>query len=161
MPEVIKGAFVIGAEGGPGVLLARDAAGNWGYPAFYNVGAGSFGLQIGGQSAQVILVLRSQGAVESVVFHQGKLGADAQLTVGHVGAGMQASTTTNVGADIVGFSRAAGIFGGVSLEGGLISRRDDLNQAFYGPGATPQAIVLQHRFSNPQADGLRAALRVE
>ncbi len=160
-PSVIKGGFLIGAEGGHGVLVARDASGNWGYPAFYTMGGASFGLQIGGQVAEVVLVLRSAGAVRSILKHQGKLGADAEITVINVGAGMEASTTTNLGADIIAFSRAAGLFGGGSVEGSVFARRNDWNHAFYDFGATPEAIVLEGKFSNAKADGLRAELVVE
>jgi SH3 domain-containing YSC84-like protein 1 len=157
-PQVLKGAFIFGAEGGDGVLIAKDANGSWGYPAFYTLAGGSFGLQIGGQAAEVILVLRSRNAVEAVVNNQGKFGGDLQLTVGTVGAGLEASTTTNLGADIVGFSHAAGIYGGVSLEGAGIIRRVDFDEAYYGQGATSAGIVLEHRLSNPSADPLRQEL---
>lgn len=159
-PNVIKGGFLVGAEGGHGVLVGRDARGNWGYPAFYTMGGASFGLQIGGQASETILVLRTPGAVRSIIKHQGKLGADAEVTVVNVGAGMEAATTTNLGADIVAFSQSAGLFGGGSLEGSVLARRNDWNEAFYGPGATPEAIVLEGKFRNPKADGLRAALVV-
>lgn len=157
-PAVTKGAFVVGAEGGPGVVVVRNADGSWGYPAFYTLGAGSFGLQIGFQSAEVVLILRSERAVLAVVQNQGKFGGDMQLTVGELGAGVEAATTTNLGADIVGFAHATGVYGGLSLEGAGIVRRNDLNQAYYGKGATPESILLQKRFSNPQAELLRQAL---
>ena len=157
-PQVVKGAFIFGAEGGDGVMVTRDADGVWGYPAFYTLGGGSLGLQVGGQSSQMILVLRTQRAVEAIVSNQGKFGADLQLTFGTLGAGMEAATTTNLGADVVGFANAAGIFGGVSLEGAGIVRRVDFNQAYYGPDATASGIVIEHRFTNPEADPLRQAI---
>jgi SH3 domain-containing YSC84-like protein 1 len=157
-PQVVKGAFLFGAEGGDGVLVARNPDGTWGYPAFYTLGGGSFGLQIGGQASEMILVLRSRGAVQAVVNNQGKFGGDLQLTVGTVGAGLEASTTTNFGADIVGFSRAAGIYGGASLEGAGIIRNVAMNQAYYGRGATSAGIVLENRYSNPGAAALREEL---
>lgn len=157
-PSMLKAGFILGAEGGSGVLVAKDASGQWGYPAFYTMGSGSFGLQIGGQAAEIVLVLRTKGAVEAVIKHQGKLGADIEATVANVGAGMEASTTTNVGADILSFSRAAGLYGGGSIEGSVIARRNDWNEAFYGPGATPEAIVLNRQYSNPKAESLRASL---
>lgn len=157
-PQVVKGAFLFGAEGGDGVLVAKNPDGTWGYPAFYTLGGGSFGLQIGGQASELILVLRSRGAVQAVVNNQGKFGGDLQLTVGNVGAGLEAATTTNFGADIVGFSRAAGVFGGVSLEGAGIIRNVGLNKAYYGSEATSAGIVLNNTFSNPGADALRQEL---
>jgi lipid-binding SYLF domain-containing protein len=157
-PQVVKGAFLVGAEGGEGVMVAREADGGWGYPAFYTMGGGSIGLQIGGQAAEIILVLRSRDAVAAVVSNQGKFGGDLQLTVGAIGAGLEASTTTNLGADIVGFSRAAGIFGGISLEGAGLIRNVGMNQAYYGADATAENIVLENRWSNQGADPLRREL---
>lgn len=159
-PQVVKGAFLIGAEGGDGVLIARNSDGTWGYPAFYRMGAGSFGLQIGGQSSEVILILRSQGAVHAIVSYQGKLGADVQVAVGGIGAGMEASTTANAGADIVAYSYSAGLFGGLSVEGAVIGRQLNLNNAYYDAKTSPRSIVFENRFSNPQADGLRDSLVV-
>ena len=122
------------------------------------MGAGSFGLQIGGQASEVILVLRNRKAVEAVIEHQGKLGGDLEVTVGTIGAGVEGATTTNLGADILVFAKSAGVFGGGSVEGAILAKRTDWNEAFYGPGANPRAIVLEGRFANPKADPLRAAL---
>lgn len=157
-PNVTKAAFLVGVEGGSGVLLARAADGSWSYPAFYTLGGPSFGLQAGGASSGVVLVLRSRGAVDAVINNQGKVGAGVQMIVGEFGAGMKAATTTNVGADIVGFSHGQGVLLGAALEGSFIGRRNDLNAAYYGSGATPRAIVRDGRFHNPQADALRQAL---
>lgn len=157
-PSVLKGAFFAGAEGGTGVMVARDPSGGWGYPAFYTMGGGSIGLQIGGQASEVVLVLRTPGGMRAVVEHQGKLGADVEVTVGFVGAGVEGATTTNLKADIVAFSSAAGLFGGVSMEGTALIARRDYNEAYYEPGATPHGIVLERRYSNPDADLLRRSL---
>ena len=160
LPGVVKAGLLVGAEGGNGVLVARDASGAWGYPAFYTMGAGSFGLQAGGQVSEVVLVIRNAGAVNAIIEHQGKIGADLEVTAGPVGAGVEGAMTTNLGADIVVFSEAVGLFGGASLEGAVLARRSDYNEAFYGAGATPQSIVLEGRHTNPKADRLRAALVV-
>jgi len=158
-PNVTKGAFFVGAEGGSGVLLMRNDDGSWGYPAFYTLGGGSLGLQLGGQSSQVVLLLRSKKAVNAIIDYQGKLGGDVQVTIGDLGSGLEASTTTNFGADIVGFAHAQGVFMGFSLEGAVIGRRSDLNSAYYGVGrATPDEIIKQRKHWNTQADPLRQAL---
>ncbi len=157
-PGAVKGAFIIGGEGGSGVLLAKDETGKWGYPAFYTMGGGSIGLQFGAASSEIVLVLRTPEALEAVIKHQGKLGGDIQMTFGTFGAGIQGSTTTNVGPDIVGFSHGAGLFAGVSLEGAVLARRADLNEAYYSEGATPETIVLESRYANLQADQLRLSL---
>jgi SH3 domain-containing YSC84-like protein 1 len=160
LPGVYKAGFLLGAEGGNGVLVARRPSGEWGYPAFYTMGAGSFGLQAGGQVSEVVLIIRNPGAVSALIEHQGKLGADLEVTAGTVGAGMEGAVTTNLGADIVVFSDAVGLFGGASLEGSVLARRNDFNDVFYGPGATPETIVIEGRHANAKADALRNALVV-
>lgn len=157
-PAVYKAGFFVGAEGGNGILISRDHKGTWGYPAFYTLGAGSLGLQFGGQRSSVVLVIRHKGAVEAIMKHQGKLGADAAIAVGPGGAGVEGSVTSNLSADIVAFSDNMGLFGGVSLEGAAIVRRNDLNKEYYGGDATPASIIVDHTRRNPQADGLRRAL---
>jgi len=155
----IKAGFLFGAEGGSGVLIAKRPDGSWGYPAFYTLGAASFGLQAGVQDVETVLVIRNDGALKSMLRHQGKLGADIGVTGGFYGAGMEASTTTNLRVDVLAFTNAkVGAFAGASLEGAALVRRRDLNEAFYGAGATPEAIVLEGRFRNPKADKLRSVL---
>ena len=159
LPSVVKAGFVGAAEVGNGVLLARGADGAWSDPAFYTLGAASIGLQIGIQDTEVVLILKSDRAVRSVIEHQGKLGADLGLTVGLTGAGMEASPTTNLGVDIVAVSNSiVGAYGGASLEGAVLVRRKDLNVAYYGAGATPRAIVIERTLRIPGADLLKAAL---
>jgi lipid-binding SYLF domain-containing protein len=159
LPSVIKAGFIGGGEGGNGVLLVKNAAGAWSPPAFYTLGAASFGLQIGIQDTEVILVIRSEEALQAILEHQGKLGADAGITVGIIGVGMEASTTTNLGPDVLAFANATlGAYGGASFEGAVLARRNDLNEAFYGPGADPKTILFQRTYANPKADTLKAAL---
>ncbi|HEY9078747.1 lipid-binding SYLF domain-containing protein [Magnetovibrio sp.] len=157
-PGVIKGGFVFAAEGGSGVLLAKDASGRWGYPAFYLMASGSIGLQVGAQVGDVILLVFSQDAVAAIIESQGKLGADLGLIVGTVGAGVEASTTGNVGADVLAFTQGIGMFAGGSLEASALIRRNDLNEAFYGQAIGPADIVLKGNAQNSAADSLRAAL---
>ncbi|MSO91979.1 MAG: hypothetical protein EXQ86_01100 [Rhodospirillales bacterium] len=159
LPSVTRAGFIGGAEGGNGILLARDASGGWGYPAFYTLAAGSVGLQVGIQNTEIILVIRNDKALNAIVQHQGTLGADAGVTLGFVGIGAEAATTTNLGADVVAFSNSAvGLYVGASLDGAALVRRKDLNEAFYGAGATARAIALEGRHQNPRADRLRAVL---
>ncbi|NQU55682.1 MAG: lipid-binding SYLF domain-containing protein [Rhodospirillales bacterium] len=159
LPSVIKGGFMLGGEGGNGVLLVKTDDGSWSHPAFYILGAASFGLQMGLQDTEIVLVLRSDNAVQAVLDHQGKLGADAGITIGTIGQGAEISTTTNIGVDVLAFANSKiGLFGGAALEGAVLARRVDLNEAYYGRGATPRGILYQGLSQNPQADGLRAAL---
>jgi SH3 domain-containing YSC84-like protein 1 len=159
LPSVIKGGFMLGGEGGNGVMMVKLDDGSWSHPAFYILGAASFGIQMGLQDTEIVLVLRSSNAVAAVLEHQGKLGADAGITIGTVGQGAEISTTTNIGVDVLAFANSKiGLFGGAALEGAVLARRVDLNEAYYGQGVTPKGILYQGQGQNPQADGLRAAL---
>jgi len=159
VPSQLKAAFIFGAQGGSGVLIARDANGAWGYPAFYTIGSGSVGLQIGFQNSEAVLEIMTDKGLNAVINNQVKLGVDASVAVGPVGEGINGSTTTAAGADIVTFSRTEGLFAGGSLDGAVIVKRDDWNADFYGKGATPRAIIYDKKYSNPKADALREALQ--
>ena len=142
-----------------GVLIARDPAGRWGQPAFYTLGAASFGLQFGVQDTETVLVIRNDGALQSILKDQGKFGADLGITVGLYGTGMEASTTTNLRLDVLAFTNSkVGAFAGASLEGAVLARRRDLNEAMYGQGATPDAIINEGRYKTPKAERLRSVL---
>ena len=157
-PQLLKGAFLIGGEGGSGVLLTRDAQGNWSHPAFYTLGAISFGLQIGGQASEAVIVIMTDKALQAILDNQVKLGADISAAAGPVGVGYAADTTTNLGADVYTYSTAKGLFVGASLEGAVVARREDWNKGFYGPDATVRGIVVDRRFGDRRSDGLRETL---
>jgi lipid-binding SYLF domain-containing protein len=158
VPSLIKGGFFIGGEGGSGVLIARSPEGGWSNPAFYTLGAGSLGLQFGGQVGEVVFTIMTQNGLKAVLTNQMKLGVDASVAVGPLGKGVEASTTTNFNSDVYQFAKTEGLFGGGALEGALIYKRDDWNRGFYGRPVTPQQIVLANEVANPKADPLRQAL---
>src|SRR5690242_14708202 len=133
-PRVFKAGFFFGGEGGACVLLARAGNGTWSYPAFYGMGSGSFGLQIGIQDAQFVMLIMTQKGLNAILDSQFKLGADASLAIATIGAGVQGSTTGALGADIVAFSQTRGLYGGISLEGSLMGQRISWDQAYYGRG---------------------------
>jgi lipid-binding SYLF domain-containing protein len=157
-PQLVKGGFFVGAEAGTGLLIKRNDDGSWGYPAFYSVGAGSFGLQIGLQDAELIMIVRTKEGLDAIVDHQGKVGGDVGATIGVFGEGYEAATTTNMDADILAFANGRlGLFIGASVEGmGFIERRD-LNKGYYGQVAQARDI-LQGGGSNAHADALRRLL---
>jgi len=159
IPSQLKAAFLVGAQGGSGVLVARDFSGVWGYPAFYTLGAGSLGLQIGFQNSEAVLVIMTEKGLNAIINNQVKLGVDASVSLGPVGTGVAGSTTTAVGADIVAFARSEGLFAGGSLEGAVVVKRDDWNSSFYGQGATPRGIIYDQKFSSPKADHFRESLQ--
>lgn len=158
VPSLIKGGFFIGGEGGSGVLVARSAEGGWSYPAFYTLGAGSLGIQFGGQVGEVVFTIMTENGLKAVLSNQMKLGVDASVAVGPLGKGVEASTTTNFNSDIYQFAKTEGLFGGGAFEGALIYKREEWNRGFYGRGVTPQQIVLRNEVANPAADPLRQAL---
>ena len=157
-PQLFKGGFIFGGEGGTGVLLAKDEDGTWGQPAFYSLASGSVGLQIGGQVSKVVLTVMNEDAVRAILNNKFKLGADASIAVGPLGRGVEASTTSNLRLDIYAFSKAVGLFGGGALEGAAIVPRDALNSEFYGRAVAPRDIVLHGKVSNPEAEALREVL---
>lgn len=157
-PSLIKGGFILGGEGGTGVLVVRDQNMGWSDPAFYTLAAGSIGLQIGGQVSEAVFTIMSQKALDAVLDNQMKFGGDMSIAAGPVGKGIGADTTTNLEADVYSFAKTAGLFGGVSFEGAGILKRDSWNETYYGKGATPYAIVVERRFSNPNAQQLKNAL---
>jgi lipid-binding SYLF domain-containing protein len=155
-PDLLKGAFIVGASGGSGVFLVRGDK-TWYGPAFYTIGGASFGLQIGGQASEVVLVAMTKRGVTSLLSTSAKLGADAGIAVGPVGIGASAATA-NLSADIISFSRAKGLYGGVSLDGAVVAVRDGLNDAYYGRRVSPTDIFIRHGVMNPQASGLIQAV---
>ncbi len=156
-PSVVKGAFGVGGEGGNGVLVARGPNG-WSDPAFYRVSAGSIGLQVGGQVSEVIFTVMSDKGLDALINNQFKFGGDMEAAVGPTGKSQGASTTLNFGADVYSFAMSSGLFGGLSLDGTAVVKRDDLNEGYYGKGATPYAILIERRFTNPNTGALKASL---
>lgn len=157
-PRVFKAGFLAAGEGGSCVLLSRSGNGTWSYPAFYGLGSGSFGLQIGIQDAQLVLMILTDKGLSAVVDHQFKFGANASITVATIGAEVEGATTTAVGADIVAYAISRGLFGGVALEGSVMSTRTSWNQAYYGQPFAARQIVIQMQGVNPGADPLRQVL---
>lgn len=157
-PRVFKAGFFFGGEGGSCVLLARAANGTWSYPAFYGIASGSFGFQFGVQDSQLVLMVLTDKGLNAVMDSQIKLGANASIAVANVGASVQGSTTAAVGADIVAFALSRGLFGGVALEGSVMSTRTEWNQTYYGQPFAARQIVAQMQGVNPGADPLRGVL---
>jgi SH3 domain-containing YSC84-like protein 1 len=159
VPQLLKAAFFFGGEGGSGVFLVRDdKTGTWSEPAFYTMGAGSFGFQFGAQASEIVLLVMSQRGVESLLSNTFKLGADVSVAVGPVGAGIEGSTAMNLSADMVSFARSKGLFGGISVEGAVIAIRDESNRRYYGKEARPVDILVKQTVMNPHSADLKAAL---
>lgn len=155
VPQLIRGAFFIGGSGGSGVVLAQDQkSGEWSHPAFYTMGAGSIGIQFGGDASQVIMMVMTDKGLDSLLSSSFKLGADTSVAAGPVGTGARAKV-----ADIYAFAQSKGAFVGMSAEGSVISPRDQWNEAFYGRPIRPVEILIERAAENEGADALRASLK--
>ena len=155
VPELVQGGFIIGAAGGRGVLMSRTGHSDWSYPAFYGLGSGSVGLQIGGKVSEIVFIIRTEKGLHAIIDHKFKFGAEAGVTMVAVGAGFEGASTSALGADIVAFANSNGLFAGASLEGSYIDADNDWNALYYGQGATGKAIVVDRRFTNPGAEPIR------
>jgi len=157
-PEVLKAGFILGGSGGTGVLVLRDKKScNWSEPAFYTIGSATFGAQIGAESAEVVMMVMSQKAVDSLFASSVKLGGDASFAIGPMGEGAKA----NITADFISFAKAKGVYAGLNLEGSFVKVRDGLNGAYYGSekDLRPIDIVTKRDVSNKGADELLATLK--
>jgi len=140
VPDTIKVGFGVGGRGGRGVLAVRNADGHWSHPSFIRLAGGSFGFQIGVQSADVVMVFRNQRSLESIVNGKLTLGANAGVAAGPVGRSAEAATDGQLRAEIWSWSRARGLFAGVALDGAVLSIDNRANQAVYGHGTTARMI---------------------
>lgn len=154
LPQMVRAAFLVGASGGSGVLVARDEkTRQWLGPAFYTLGGGSFGFQAGADSAEVIILAMTDRGVTKLLSPQVKLGADVSVAAGPVGAGAAAGTA-GLSADLVSFSMAKGLYGGFSVDGSVAGVREALNHAYYARPVTPQDILVQGTAKSPNAGPL-------
>jgi SH3 domain-containing YSC84-like protein 1 len=152
VPSLLKAGFVFGGSGGGGVLISKDTkSGVWSQPAFYTIGSVTFGLQIGGEAAEVIMVVRTQKALDKLLASSFKLGGDTSIAAGPIGGGAK----SNIVADIVSYTRSKGAYAGISLEGSVVSTNDKSNNAYYGKTAGPVDILVKHSVSNPGSKELR------
>ena len=155
IPQFMRGAFVFGGAGGSGVLIARDEkTGKWGDPVFYNIGSASFGLQIGADVSEMVLVVRTRKGLEEFFTNDFKLGANAGMATGPVGAGM---STKGIAADILSYARQKGAFAGMAVDGAFVSVSNESNQAYYGKAVRPTDIIVKKDIGNPKSLQLRAA----
>ncbi len=158
VPELVQGGFILGAAGGRGTLLARTSPNNWSYPAFYGMGSGSLGLQVGAKVSEIVFIILTDKGLAALLDHKFKFGAEVGVTMVAVGIGLEGASTAAGGSDIVAFSNSAGLFAGASLEGSYLDADNDWNALYYGQGATGRAIVTERRFTNPGAEPLRQFL---
>lgn len=130
-PSTVKAGFIFGGHRGKGVISARNEQGEWSTPAFLTLTGGSFGLQIGGQSVDLILVIMNRRGLEKLLQNEFKIGGDASAVVGPLGRDLEASTDLTLRAEILSYSRTRGLFAGITLKGSTIRADRDANERFY------------------------------
>jgi lipid-binding SYLF domain-containing protein len=147
-PSTVRAGFIVGGLRGRGVLSARGPGG-WSPPAFLTMTGGSFGLQIGGQAADIILVINDKRGLENLVRNQFTLGADAGVAAGPVGRDAKAATDIQLRAQILSYSRARGLFAGVTINGSTVRQDLDANERFYGQRLDSKQIVFDRVAGTP------------
>ena len=152
-PEVVKAGFIFGGSGGRAVLLARDAkTGRWRGPVFYTMATASVGFQAGIAASENVTMVMTEKGVNTLLATSVKLGGDASVAAGPVGAGAAGDVTT----DFVAFARSKGVYGGLNLDGTVITANDDWNDAYYGKKVLAPDIVVRGAAHNKGADKLLA-----
>jgi len=160
VPHLVKGGFIFGVEGGRGVATCRTGHG-WSAPAFFDVEGGSWGLQIGVEGIDLIMIIQNDHGMQQLLGSKFQIGADASAAAGPVGRHASADTDWKLNAEILTYSRAKGIFAGLALNGAAVHRDDDAMRAFYGPNVTVRETLLGQLppppASMPFLDAVRAA----
>ena len=131
VPSMLKASFIFGANYGKGVATCRTGTG-WSAPVFFRISGGSFGFQAGGQASDLVLIIRTMNGMQQLLQSKFKLGADASAAAGPVGRDTQAATDLTMRAQILTYSRARGLFLGVSVNGAVVRQDNGATQAFYG-----------------------------
>ena len=141
IPHMVKGGFIFGAKGGKGVATCRTASG-WSAPAFITISGGSWGLQIGVQAVDLVMIIQNEKGVQRLLSSNFQLGADASAAAGPVGRHASAGTDWKMDTEILTYSRAKGIFAGLTLEGASLRQDNDSRHAMYGRKVTTRALLL-------------------
>jgi lipid-binding SYLF domain-containing protein len=151
-PQIVKAGFIFGGSGGRAVLVARDGR-TWSGPAFYNLGTASVGFQAGVAVSEAIIVVMTEKGLNSLLANSFKLGGDASIAAGPVGAGAKSTVT----ADLITFTRDKGVYGGVNLDGTIVDTNIAWNDAYYGrSNVLPPDILIRRTATNPKSAALLA-----
>ena len=154
-PEVVKAGFIFGGSGGRAILLAKDPkTGKWVGPAFYGMATASVGFQAGVAVSEVVTLVMTQKGMDSLLSPSFKVGGDASVAAGPVGAG----TKADVVADLIAFSRSKGVYGGLNLDGTVVNTSDDWNQAYYGKKLLSTDILVREPQMPKGAEQLAAEI---
>jgi lipid-binding SYLF domain-containing protein len=153
-PSVKKAAFIVGGSYGRGVVTCRSGkefGGPWSAPSMFALEGGSFGFQIGAQATDFVLLIMNESGANSIMSSKVKLGADASAAAGPVGRNASAETDVVMKAEILSYSRAKGLFAGISLEGSTLRSDDGANKAVYGKELSAKEIVREGKVATPAA----------
>jgi SH3 domain-containing YSC84-like protein 1 len=140
VPSMLKGGFIVGARYGRGLASCRTPKG-WSSPAFFTVQGGSVGFQIGGQAVDLVMLIMNNDGMKHLLSSKFALGADASVAAGPVGRHAEGNTDWKMRAQVLTYSRARGVFAGVSLNGAVMKQDKDSTREFYGHLATPNALL--------------------
>lgn len=157
VPRLIKGGFIIGGEGGDGVLLLRRPDGRWSDPAFYAIGSASFGLQAGLAQSELILMVMTMKGVNGLMRDRFKIGAQAGIAVVNLGSGVEAALAGATPPDVVVWSSSAGLYGGITIDGSVIRPLPEDDRLWYGRPVTARE-VFSGRVASPRSMALRNQL---
>ena len=163
MPSVLKAAFIVGGSYGRGAMVCRtgkDFTGPWGAPAMYAQEGGSVGFQIGGEAADFVILVMNNRGVDSLLHSKVKLGADASIAAGPKGRTASADTDAYLRAEMLSYSRARGVFAGVSLQGTTLRPDEDANHRLYGKEASAATIITEPKIEAP-AEGKTLVARLQ
>ena len=159
VPGLKKAAFIVGGEYGKGLMSCRHS-GAWSAPIFMQMGKGSWGLQIGAQSIDLVLLVMNANGMEKMLRNKVSLGAEASVAAGPVGRDARAATDAQMKAEILSYSRTQGLFAGINLSGGVVRADDDDNADLYGKGVSAKDVVMKGTVKAPAVtDVFMAALR--
>lgn len=158
VPHMIKGGFVLGAENGRGVATCRTANG-WSAPALFAITGGSWGLQIGVEGVDLVMIIQNEKGMQRLFASKFQLGADASAAAGPVGRHASANTDWKLDTEILTYSRAKGAFAGLTLSGASIRRDDDSMRAIYGHHVTTRAALLGNVAAPATAETFLNAVR--
>jgi lipid-binding SYLF domain-containing protein len=160
IPDMARGALLIGGRGGKGVLLVRNTDGQWSNPAFITVGGLSFGWQFGVQTVDVVLVFTTRESIEGVTGGKLTLGADASIAVGPLGRQASGATDTTFASEVYAYSRAKGLFAGIALDGGVVAVDRKANGRFYQKPGVLASEIFAPTAPQPPFSGQRVTIAV-
>lgn len=161
VPTLIKGGFIFGGEGGMGVASCKTAHG-WSAPTFFNIGGGSWGLQIGAENVNLVMVFLNKKGMDRLMESKVQLGAGASVAAGPVGRHASANTNWKMNTEILTYSRAHGVFAGLTLHGAVITENKDDMKTVYGAGTSPRSVLTGKEktpaIADPFVDSIRRAM---